>query len=178
MVKKNFLTTFFVVILLCFTSVDIFAETINEKEPVEHSTSADNSAIQVLSYKNSIITITNTDVYLMAQVVFAESRAEPYEGKIGVASVILNRVMASGFPKTIEGVVKQKGAFSCLVNGKINASPDQESFNAVHDALKGKDPTGNALFFYNPKISTCKWMKAVKKSNSKSIGNHVFFHVE
>ncbi|MCM0649457.1 cell wall hydrolase [Clostridium swellfunianum] len=134
-------------------------------------------SIEVFSVGNREIRITEDDVYLMAQIVYAESRSEPYDGKVAVASVILNRLEAPGFPKTIEQVIKQKAAFSCLKNGEIDVIPDKMSYQAVLDALKGKDPTNNAVFFYNPKIATNTWMKQVKKKDIKPIGNHVFFAV-
>lgn len=124
------------------------------------------------------ILLTEEDVYLMAQVVYAESRSEPFLGKVAVASVILNRVKEPGFPKTIKGVIKQNGAFSCIKNNKINVVPDESSYKAVLQALKGNDPTNRAVFFYNPKIAKSKWMKNVNKSKVKTIGQHVFFVVE
>jgi N-acetylmuramoyl-L-alanine amidase len=135
------------------------------------------SAIQVFTISNKNVYITDDDIYLMAQIVYAESRSEPYDGKVAVASVILNRLESPGFPKSIEQVIKQKAAFSCLKNGTIDVVPDKISYNAVLDALKGKDPTNNAVFFYNPKIATSSWMKQVSKTNVKPIGNHVFFAV-
>lgn len=134
-------------------------------------------AIQVLSYNDKTIYVTDSDVYLMAQIVYAESRSEPYEGKVAVASVILNRLQDPSFPKSIEGVIKQKNAFSCVVNGQIDVIPDKASYDAVLEALKGKDPTDKAVFYYNPKIATSIWMKNIEKSNIKPIGNHVFFVV-
>lgn len=136
------------------------------------------SAVQVFSVSDKTIYVTEDDVYLMAQIVYAESRSEPYEGKVAVASVILNRLKSPGFPKSVEGVIKQKAAFSCLKNGKIDVVPDKMSYSAVLDALKGKDPTNKAVFFYNPKIATSTWMKKVSKKNVKPIGNHVFFAVK
>jgi len=135
------------------------------------------SAIEVFNQNNKRIAISDGDIYLMAQVVFAESRSEPYEGKVAVASVILNRAKNPGFPKTIQGVIKQKNAFSCVRNGTITVIPDDASMNAVIDALKGSDPTNSSLFFYNPKIATSKWMKNIPKTNIKEIGNHTFFLV-
>jgi N-acetylmuramoyl-L-alanine amidase len=135
------------------------------------------NAVQVFSLADREVYITDDDIYLMAQIVHAESRSEPYDGKVAVASVILNRLESPGFPKTIEQVIKQKAAFSCIRNGEINVVPDKMSYQAVLDALKGKDPTNNAVFFYNPKIATSTWMKQVRKTNVKSIGNHVFFVV-
>jgi N-acetylmuramoyl-L-alanine amidase len=135
------------------------------------------NAVQVFSLSDREVYITDDDIYLMAQIVYAESRSEPYNGKVAVASVILNRLESPGFPKTIEQVIKQKAAFSCLRNGEIDVVPDKMSYQAVLDALKGTDPTNNAVFFYNPKIATSTWMKQVNKKNIKPIGNHVFFVV-
>lgn len=134
-------------------------------------------AVQVLNYNDRTIYVTDSDVYLMAQIVYAESRSEPYEGKVAVASVILNRLQSPGFPKSIKGVIMQKNAFSCLVNGQIDVIPDKVSYDAVLEALAGKDPTNKAVFFYNPRIATSIWMKNIGKTNVKPIGNHVFFVV-
>lgn len=114
----------------------------------------------------------------MAKVVYAESNSEPFEGQVAVASVILNRLKYPEFPKTVQGVIKQKGAFSCVQNGAINVTPNKNSYTAVSQALKGVDPTGKSTFFYNPKIATSQWMKNINKRNIKYIGNHVFFMVD
>jgi N-acetylmuramoyl-L-alanine amidase len=135
------------------------------------------SAVQVFSVNDSTIPVNEDDVYLMAQIVYAESRSEPYEGKVAVASVILNRLKNPKFPKSVEDVVMQKGAFSCVKNGSISVVPDKISYDAVLDALKGKDPTNKAEFFYNPKIAKSPWMKKISKKNVIPIGNHVFFVV-
>ena len=57
----------------------------------------------------------------------------------------------------------------------LNVEPTQECFDAVYDALSGNDPTGDAVFFYNPDIATCSWMQSVEKHNVISIGQHLFF---
>ncbi|WP_461205158.1 cell wall hydrolase [Clostridium sp. DL1XJH146] len=124
------------------------------------------------------IGLTDEDIDLMARVVFAESNLEPYDGKVAVASVILNRLKDEDFPNTIEGVINQKWAFTCVSNGTVNRTPDEECYRAVYDALKGYDPTTKATFYYNPKIATCSWMKTVEKNNVSNIGQHVFFTVE
>lgn len=131
----------------------------------------------VFNNNNEDIFVTDEDIFLMAQVVYGESRGEPFKGKVAVASVILNRVKDNHFPNTIEGVIKQKGAFSCVKNGRITVNPTEECYDAVFEALKGSDPTSKALYFYNPKTATCGWMKKVKKENKKSIGQHVFFMI-
>ncbi|MFT5875166.1 MAG: N-acetylmuramoyl-L-alanine amidase [Clostridium sp.] len=138
-------------------------------------------AVAVFNQSNTSINITDKDIFLMSQVVYAESCGEPDSGKLAVASVILNRASDSHFPKSISGVINQKNAFSCVVNGKVfhngkpDIIPDSASYTAVLKALKGNDPTSKAVFFYNPEIATCQWMKNIKKTNIKTIGNHVFF---
>lgn len=165
---------FVLFLLLIFLSIPF--RKVNAKEDVECDLYKEQiSAVQVFSVDNSTVTITEDDIYLMAQIVYAESRSEPYEGKVAVASVILNRLKNPKFPKSVEHVVKQKGAFSCVKNGSIEVIPDKISYDAVLDALKGKDPTNKAEFFYNPKIAKSPWMKKIGKKNITPIGNHVFF---
>lgn len=135
----------------------------------------DDGYVQVFKENNQMIYLTESDIYLMSQIVYAESNGEPFEGKVAVASVILNRVLNSGFPNTIHDVVFQPKAFSCVVNGTIDVTPSKECFDAVYEALNGNDPTGDAVFFYNPDIATCSWMQGVHKNNVISIGQHVFF---
>ncbi|WP_406541895.1 cell wall hydrolase [Clostridium ljungdahlii] len=131
--------------------------------------------VQVFNYSDQKIYITQNDVDLMAKVVYAESNSEPFEGQVAVASVILNRLKYPEFPKTVEGVIKQRGAFSCVKNGTINVSPNESSYSAVSQALKGINPSGKSIFFYNPQIATSQWMKNIDKRNMRTIGHHVFF---
>lgn len=132
-------------------------------------------AVQVFNHGQKQIYISQQDIDLMAKLIYAESRGEPYDGKVAVASVVLNRVLSPSFPDTIEEVIFQKNAFSCVNNRNIIASPDEICYKAVYDAISGKDPTNEALYFYNPSIATCSWMKQTEKKDIKSIGNHVFF---
>ncbi len=134
-------------------------------------------SIQVFSQNDKIIYLTKEDLDLMSKIVYAESKGEPYEGKVAVASVILNRVLSPEFPNSIKEVILQPKAFSCVVNGEINVSPTEECYNAVYDAIEGNDPTNEALFFYNPAIATCSWMQDIEKKNLKAIGQHLFFSV-
>lgn len=99
------------------------------------------------------------DVYLLARLVYGEARGEPYKGKVAVAAVVLNRVESSKFPNTIAKIIYQKGAFSVVDDGQINLSPDQEALKAARDAMNGWDPSGNALFYFNPSKSTNQWIR-------------------
>ncbi len=116
--------------------------------------------------------ITSSDHRLLARLVHAESRGEPYKGKVAVAAVVLNRVKSSQFPNTISGVIYQKGAFSCVSDGQINLSPDDESIRAARDAMNGWDPTGGCLYFYNPKATNDKWIRT--RTVKTVIGRHSF----
>lgn len=132
--------------------------------------------VEVFSHQNQKVGLTKDDINLMAAVVYAESKGEPYDGKVAVASVILNRVINYQFPNTVKGVITQKNAFSCVKNGQIPYTNDKACYKAVYAAIGGYDPTNSCCFFYNPKIATCNWMKGISKSNQRSIGNHVFFN--
>ncbi len=134
--------------------------------------------LQVFNHDTQKLYITGEDIDLMAKVVSAESRGEPYAGKVAVASVVLNRTIDPHFPNTIKEVIFQKNAFSCVKNGEINASADQDCYDAVYDAIRGIDPTNDALFFYNPAIATCTWMKETQKINETTIGHHTFFKIK
>ncbi len=114
----------------------------------------------------------SSDVYLLARVVYGEARGEPYTGKVAVAAVVLNRVESSQFPNAMAKVVYQPGAFSIVDDGQINLSPDQESLRAARDAINGWDPSGGALFYYNPAKTTNKWIWS--RPVIVTIGKHVF----
>ena len=115
---------------------------------------------------------SNTDLTLLARVVYGEARGEPYTGQVAVAAVVLNRVRSSSFPNTIAGVVYQAGAFDCVSDGQINMTPNNSAYNAARDALNGWDPTYGCLFYYNPRTATSKWM--LSRTVKLSIGNHNF----
>lgn len=113
---------------------------------------------------------SGADIELMARVVMAESRGEPYVGQVGVAAVLLNRLNDPRFPKTISGVIYQPGAFEPVDNGLLLRSyPSQQQFNAVRDAIDGYDPTGGALYFSTPSSSFI-WTRKI----TAQIGNHIF----
>lgn len=115
---------------------------------------------------------TSGDSYLLARLIYAEARGEPYTGQVAVGAVVLNRVKSSSFPNTVSGVIYQAGAFDVVSDGQINLTPNSTAIRAAQDAMNGWDPTYGCLFYYNPKTATSKWMKA--KTVHLTIGNHVF----
>ena len=119
-----------------------------------------------------VMNLSDEQINLLSKLVAAEARGESYEGQVAVAAVVLNRVQDSRFPDSIEGVIYQKNAFSVVRNGYIKAERTEESDKAVKDALYGNDPTNNAIYFWNPDISTCNWINTLNPH--LRIGNHVF----
>lgn len=101
---------------------------------------------------------SSSDVDLLARIVSAESRGEPYEGQVAVAAVIFNRIEHPSFPNTLAGVIYQPGAFSCLTDGGVNAPVADSAYKATRDAINGWDPSGGAIYYYNPSKSTNKWI--------------------
>ena len=112
------------------------------------------------------------DYELLARVISAEARGEPYSGQVAVGAVVLNRVKHPSFPTRVSGVVYQAGAFSCVGDGQINLTPAASAYRAAKDAINGVDPSGGAIYYYNPKTATNKWIRS--RPVICSIGDHVF----
>ena len=115
---------------------------------------------------------SSSDVDLLAKIISAESRGEPYQGQVAVGAVILNRIEHPSFPNTLAGVIYQPGAFSCLYDGGVNAAVADSAYRAARDAINGNDPSGGAVYYYNPAKSTNKWI--FSRPVITVIGNHRF----
>jgi len=127
---------------------------------------------QTLAVPLGRIMLTSDEVYLLGQMIHAEAEAEPYLGKVAVGAVILNRIRHPLFPSTLRGVLFQPGQFEPIMNGWFWRPPGTESLRAAHDAVAGWDPTGGALYFYNPDKATNRWI--FTRPIALRIGNHVF----
>ena len=114
----------------------------------------------------------SNSVDLLARVISAEARGEPYSGQVAVGAVILNRVEHPSFPNTIAGVVYQPGAFTCMVDGQFNEPVADSAYRAARDALNGADPSGGAIYYFNPNTATSGWIWS--RPLIKVIGNHRF----
>jgi N-acetylmuramoyl-L-alanine amidase len=97
-------------------------------------------------------------VNLLARLISAEARGEPYDGQVAVGAVVLNRVKHPSFPNTMSGVIYQPGAFSCLDDGQFNEPVADSAYRAARDALNGMDPSGGAIYYFNPVTATNKWI--------------------
>lgn len=122
--------------------------------------------------KEAVINLNDDEIMLLSKLVAGEARGESYEGQVAVAAVVINRVKDPRFPNTIKDVIYQKNAFSVVKDGSINMQPTESAYTAAQDALYGNDPTNNAIYFWNPDIATCNWIKTLNPY--MRIGNHVF----
>ncbi|MCA1039782.1 spore cortex-lytic enzyme [Bacillus infantis] len=115
---------------------------------------------------------SQNDIQLMANAVYGEARGEPYTGQVAVAAVILNRVQSATFPNTVSGVIFEPRAFTAVADGQIWLTPNETAKEAVMDAMNGWDPTGNALYYFNPDTATSGWIWT--RPQIKKIGKHIF----
>ena len=115
---------------------------------------------------------SSNDINLLARIISAEARGEPYEGQVAVGAVILNRIEHPSFPNTLAGVIYQPNAFSCLYDGGVNAAVADSAYRAARDAINGADPSGGAIYYYNPAKATSKWI--FSRPTITVIGNHRF----
>lgn len=114
----------------------------------------------------------NVDVNLLARCVSAEARGEPYVGQVAVAAVLLNRIADPAFPNTLADIIYQPLAFSSVADGQINMAPTASALKAAREAVTGVDPTGGAIYFFNPAKTKNKFIWS--RPQIMQIGNHIF----
>jgi N-acetylmuramoyl-L-alanine amidase len=112
------------------------------------------------------------DVELLTRVIYGEARGENFEGQVAVGAVVLNRLKDPRFPKTMRAIIYQSGAFTAVDDRQIHLDPDDIAYKAADAALSGLDPTNGAIYYYNPRIATDRWIKS--RPVVKRIGNHTF----
>ena len=127
---------------------------------------------QASSNSGNVNGFSSSEIYLLAKTIYAEGRGEPYTGQVAIGAVVLNRVRNSAFPNSISGVVYQKHAFTAVTDGQINLTPNETAMKAAKDAINGWDPTGGALYYYNPAVATSSWI--FSRPTVTVIGKHVF----
>ena len=120
----------------------------------------------------SIPSSTEANINLLARIISAEARGEPYKGQVAVGAVILNRIEHPSFPDTLSGVIYQNGAFTAIVDGQFNEPVASSAYNVARDALNGWDPTGGAIYYYNPAKTSNKFMHS--RPVITVIGSHRF----
>ncbi|WP_420795142.1 spore cortex-lytic enzyme [Desulforamulus ferrireducens] len=118
------------------------------------------------------LTLSRQDIYDLARVVHGEARGESFLGQVAVAAVVLNRLQSGQFGNTIQDVIFQPWAFTAVHDKQFYLEPDATSYQAVQAALSGADPSDGALYYWNPRTATSKWIWS--RPIIKQIGQHVF----
>lgn len=167
---KLFLSAFITILCISFNLDISFAE--NEGPVNERNNIVNNQEEKNENKSKEVISITNDELYLLSKLVSSEARGESYEGQVAVAAVVINRVLDPRFPDDIKEVIYHRNAFSVVNNGEIYKEPTDSAYKAAREALYGSDPTRGAIYFWNPDIATCNWIKTLDPY--KRIGNHVF----
>ncbi|MBR3870393.1 MAG: peptidoglycan-binding protein [Clostridia bacterium] len=112
------------------------------------------------------------DLYLLARMISAEARGESYTGQVAVGAVIMNRLSHPSFPDNIYDVLFQPGAFTAIADGQWDEPISDSAWSAARDAMSGIDPTGGAIYYYNPVTATSKWIRS--RPVVATFGAHVF----
>lgn len=120
---------------------------------------------------------TLEDLTWLYKIIEAESKGEPFEGKLAVGSVIMNRVKHPSFPNTIKEVIFDTAygvQFQPIRNNSIYNTPSLDSVIAGKLAANGARPVGDSLYFLNPKTASSYWILRTRVFY-KSINNHDFY---
>ena len=135
---------------------------------------ADSETLKVLGIESAsnAVTADQSEVNLLARMISAEGRGEPYEGQVAIGAVIVNRMSHPSFPDTLAGVLYQDGAFTALVDGQFNEPIADSAYSAARDAIGGWDPSGGAIFYHNPNKHNNSFMNS--RPVIKRIGDHLF----
>src|SRR5699024_12094587 len=106
--------------------------------------------------------VSQADRELMAHLVNAEAKGEPYAGKVAVATVVLNRVDSEEFPNSVREVIYEKVAgyyaFNPVLDGSIDEGYTEEDMRAVDEAVAFRGQGNGSLYFYNPDKAESTWV--------------------
>ena len=98
------------------------------------------------------VSVSTSDLDLMAAIIECEAGGESYEGKIGVGAVIMNRIRSGEFPNTLSEVIYQSGQFEPTWTGKLSnvlsRGASEACYAAAQDVFAGANTIGDRLFFH------------------------------
>ncbi len=118
----------------------------------------------------SEVKFADGDRKLLANIIYCEAGAEPYEGQLAVGAVVINRVLSSVYPDTVVGVIYQKKQFSPVASGRLALALASDKataacYKAADEAMSGYSNVGNCVYFRTP----------VPGLSGINIGGHVFY---
>lgn len=144
-----------------------------EKAVVNNDTDVAVSQVNYQSQKTaSGHYLSKQDIYDLARIVHGEARGEPFTGQVAIAAVVLNRMKSDKFGNTVQEIIYEPGAFTAVADGQYYLEPNATAYKAVEAAIKGWDPTGGAIYYWNPATATNKWVWS--RPIIHQIGKHVF----
>lgn len=124
--------------------------------------------LKKLSKNRGAVPTSVSDVQLLAALVQCEAGSQPYEGKLAVAAVVMNRVRSGAYPNSIVGVITQPGQFPPATNGSVASvaarGASSSCMQAAQAAVNGATNVGGACHFGR-----------VGKAPGIVIGAHVFY---
>jgi N-acetylmuramoyl-L-alanine amidase len=118
------------------------------------------------------VSVNAKELDILAKLVYGEARGEPFAGQVAVAAVVMNRVKSPLFPDTVPQVIFQEGAFTAIHDGQYYLTPNKTAYRAAWEAVRGWDPSGGALYYFNPHTATSSWIWS--RPQIKKIGKHIF----
>lgn len=119
-----------------------------------------------------IHSVNQKELDILAKTIYGEARGESYTGQVAVGAVVMNRVKSSLFPNNVEDVVFQPRAFTAVDDGQYWLTPNRTAYLAAIDAVRGWDPTREALYYFNPDTATSAWIWS--RPQLVKIGKHIF----
>lgn len=130
--------------------------------------------------------IIDQELNCMAMNIYREAAGEPFEGKVAVAQVTMNRVNHKDFPKSVCSVVYEKNVFMkkvicqfswyCSNSTRarpVNSMAYEESYEVAKKVMLENfrlESVADAVYFHSDSISPNWDYKLVTK-----IGAHIFY---
>ncbi len=118
------------------------------------------------------VSVSRNEMIMLARLVYSEARGEPYVGQVAVAAVVMNRLQSKQFPKSVAGVIFEPYAFTATMDGQYWLTPNRTAYRAAWEAVRGWDPSGGALYYFNPQTASSRWIWS--RPQIKQIGSHIF----
>lgn len=127
--------------------------------------------------------LTDEELEILARIVKGEAwPGSSLESHVAIAAVVLNRMRAPGFPKTVEGVAHQPWQFSSYnpdLRTRLYLGPiPAVCWEAARAAAAGEDPTGGATYYFNPYLVKPEWasrLRFVKRIGTSPLDTHDFY---
>lgn len=121
-----------------------------------------------LTKNRGAVSASTDETRLLAALIQCEAGNQPYEGKVAVGAVVMNRVKSGAYANTISGVIYASGQFTPALNGNVdrvyNGNISDSCIQAAQAALNGETTVGG-----------CTHFRRAGGHEGQVIGDHVFW---